>query len=147
MARAPRASRPTRRSGRWRRRCAADGDSIVIFHARGGSIARGGGRVDALVRAAPVEALNGVLRFTEQGEAIQQSYGLRPIAMRTLERAFNALSTSTLAAQRGKIAAGSRGASRSARATIADASRDAYRKLVHEDRSSTTTSARSRPST
>ena len=42
--------------------------------------------------AAPAEALNGVLRLTEQGEALQQSYGLRPIAMRTLERAFNALS-------------------------------------------------------
>ncbi len=70
---------------------AADGESFVIFHARGGSIARGGGRVDAMVRAAPAEALNGMLRFTEQGESIQQSYGLRPIAMRTLERAFNAL--------------------------------------------------------
>ncbi len=49
---------------------AGHGESFVIFHARGGSTARGGGRVDALVRAAPVEALNGVLRFTEQGEAI-----------------------------------------------------------------------------
>jgi phosphoenolpyruvate carboxylase len=109
---------------------AADGESFVIFHARGGSIARGGGRVDALVRAAPVEALNGVLRFTEQGEAIQQSYGLRPIAMRTLERAFNALSTTTSAARQGKIQA-DRTDHLEVAAAIALASREAYRKLVH----------------
>jgi hypothetical protein len=38
--------------------------------------------------------VNGVLRLTEQGEVINQSYGLKPIAMRTLERAFNALALS-----------------------------------------------------
>jgi phosphoenolpyruvate carboxylase len=111
---------------------AADGESFVIFHARGGSIARGGGRVDALVRAAPVEALNGVLRFTEQGEAIQQSYGLRPIAMRTLERAFNALTTTTSAARQGKIGT-DRADHLEVAATIASASREAYRKLVHSE--------------
>ncbi|MEP7245230.1 MAG: phosphoenolpyruvate carboxylase [Gammaproteobacteria bacterium] len=110
-----------------------DGDSFVIFHARGGSTARGGGRVDSLVRAAPVEALNGVLRFTEQGEAIQQSYGLRPIAMRTLERSFNALSVSTLAAKRGNLAPDQADHLECA-TLIAAASRTAYRKLVHEER-------------
>jgi phosphoenolpyruvate carboxylase len=113
------------------RSLAADGESFVIFHARGGSIARGGGRVDGLVRSAPVEALNGVLRFTEQGEAIQQSYGLRPIAMRTLERAFHALGTSTSAAKRARIAP-DRADHLECATTIANASRTAYRKLVHE---------------
>ena len=70
---------------------AAANERHVIFHARGGSIARGGGRVDSLVRTAPAGTINGVLRLTEQGEVINQGYGLRPIAMRTLERAFNAL--------------------------------------------------------
>jgi phosphoenolpyruvate carboxylase len=115
------------------RALAADGESFVIFHARGGSIARGGGRVDAMVKAAPVEALNGVLRFTEQGEAIQQSYGLRPIAMRTLERSFNALSICTLGSRRGTFAP-DRADHLECATTIAAASREAYRKLVHEDR-------------
>jgi phosphoenolpyruvate carboxylase len=115
------------------RALSADADSFVIFHARGGSIARGGGRVDALVKAAPVEALNGVLRFTEQGEAIQQSYGLRPIAMRTLERAFNVLSGSTLASRRGTMPA-DRAEHLECATTIATASRAAYRRLVHEER-------------
>jgi phosphoenolpyruvate carboxylase len=110
---------------------AADGDSFAIFHARGGSTARGGGRIDALVRSAPVEAMNGVLRFTEQGEAIQQSYGLRPIAMRTLERAFNALSISTLGAKRGKTAPDHPDHLECA-AAVASASREAYRKLVRQ---------------
>ncbi len=111
----------------------ADGERFVIFHARGGSIARGGGRVDALVKAAPVEALNGVLRFTEQGEAIQQSYGLRPIAMRTLERSFNALSTSVQAARRGKLGP-DRADHLECAEKIASCSRAVYRKLVHGER-------------
>lgn len=114
------------------RALAADGDDFLIFHARGGSIARGGGRVDTMVRAAPVEAMNGLLRFTEQGEAIQQSYGLRPIAMRTLERAFHALTTCTLAARRG-TARPDRPDHLECAATIAQASRVAYRKLVRDE--------------
>jgi phosphoenolpyruvate carboxylase len=111
---------------------AADGESFVIFHARGGSIARGGGRVDALVRAAPVEAMNGVLRFTEQGESIPQSYGLRPIAMRTVERAFHALSTTTLAARQGKIQP-DRADHLEVATVVANVSRETYRKLVHAE--------------
>src|SRR6202043_195740 len=83
---------------------AAADERHVVFHARGGSVARGGGRIDALVKAAPAGAINGVLRLTEQGEAVQQSYGLRPIAMRTLERAFSALALATSSAQRGMLA-------------------------------------------
>ena len=95
---------------------AAANERHVIFHARGGSIARGGGRIDSLVRTAPAGTVNGVLRLTEQGEVINQSYGLRPIAMRTLERAFNALALSIGGAatrRRGELRAGAvRGARR-----------------------------------
>src|SRR5580698_198079 len=73
----------------------------VLFYSRGGSIPRGGGRIDALLRAAPSESINGVLHFTEQGESISQNYGLRPNAMRTLERAFSTLARATLAVKRG----------------------------------------------
>jgi phosphoenolpyruvate carboxylase len=109
---------------------AAADERHVIFHARGGSIARGGGRVDALVKGAPAGAVNGVLRLTEQGEAVQHSYGLRPIAMRTLERAFNALSLATSAAKRGTLAADAPDGLECA-STIATASREAYQRLVY----------------
>jgi phosphoenolpyruvate carboxylase len=111
---------------------AAADERHVVFHARGGSIARGGGRIDALVKAAPAGAVNGVLRLTEQGEAVQQSYGLRPIAMRTLERAFSALGLATAAAQRGMLAADAPAYLKCA-GTVASVSRETYRALVYAE--------------
>jgi phosphoenolpyruvate carboxylase len=73
----------------------------VLFYCRGGSIPRGGGRIDALLRAAPADSVSGVLRFTEQGESVSQNYGLLPNAMRTLERALSTLALATLAVKRG----------------------------------------------
>jgi phosphoenolpyruvate carboxylase len=110
------------------------GERHVVCHARGGSIARGGGRIDTLVNAAPEEAVNGILRLTEQGEGLQQSYGLRPIAMRTLERAFNSLSL-RMAAKSDAADGRAGGSAVQARyldcaCTLADASREAYRALV-----------------
>jgi phosphoenolpyruvate carboxylase len=107
---------------------AAADERHVIFHARGGSIARGGGRVDSLVRTAPAGTINGVLRLTEQGEVINQGYGLRPIAMRTLERAFNALLTSLAGASGGQTASSEQ---LQFAARVAAVSRQHYRSLVH----------------
>ena len=64
---------------------------VTVVHDRGGTPARGGGRTENLVESAPNGAIRGVLRLTEQGEVVNQSYGLRPIAMRTLERTFAAV--------------------------------------------------------
>jgi phosphoenolpyruvate carboxylase len=111
---------------------AAADERHVVFHARGGSIARGGGRIDSLVKAAPAGAVNGVLRLTEQGESVQQSYGLRPIAMRTLERAFSALGLATSSAQRGTLAPDAPSHLECA-GIIATASREAYRALVYAE--------------
>ena len=101
----------------------------VIMHARGGSVALGGGRIDTLVRTAPPGALNTVLRITEQGQVVDQSYGLRPIAMRTLERAFSALALAAGQARRGAPIAVD-AAHQACAATMAEASLTAYRRLV-----------------
>jgi phosphoenolpyruvate carboxylase len=111
----------------------AAGEQCVLFHARGGSSARGGGRIEALVRAAPAGAVDGVLRIREQGSTVRQGYGLRPIALRTLERAFNALSLTTAALRRGELRADDPGQLEIA-ALIARESRAAYRRLVYEER-------------
>ena len=110
---------------------ATAGERAVMFHARGGSIARGGGRIEALVHAAPAGAVDGVLRIREQGATIKQGYGLRPIAMRTLERAFNALSLTTAAHRRGQLPPDSAEQLEIA-ALLAQESRTAYRRLVYE---------------
>jgi phosphoenolpyruvate carboxylase len=101
----------------------------VLFYSRGGSIPRGGGRIDALLRAAPAESVSGVLRFTEQGEGIAQNFGLRANAMRTLERAFNTLTKATLAVRRGLTVQESTAHSEAA-VEVAAVSRAAWRKLL-----------------
>jgi phosphoenolpyruvate carboxylase len=71
------------------------GIRLLIFHGRGGTPARGGGRTEYLVESVPSGAIRGVLRLTEQGEVVNHSYGLRPIAMRTLERTFASVALAT----------------------------------------------------
>jgi phosphoenolpyruvate carboxylase len=105
----------------------------VIFHARGGSVARGGGRIDTVVRTMPPSAVNGVLRLTEQGEVINQNYGLGPIAMRTLERSFGALALATAAVGRAVDVRSEYARYASIAATVAEASRERYRALVWDD--------------
>jgi phosphoenolpyruvate carboxylase len=103
----------------------------VLIYSRGGSIPRGGGRIDALLRAAPAESVSGVLRFTEQGEGIGQNYGLRPNAMRSLERAFSALALATLAVRRG-VAVRESAALAECAGLVAGHSAQAWRGLVYE---------------
>ena len=101
----------------------------VLFHSRGGSIPRGGTRIDELLRAAPAGSVSGVLRFTEQGESVAQNFGLRANAMRSLERAFNTLALATLAVRRG-VAVQEGAAFAAGAAQIAGQSRVAWRALL-----------------
>lgn len=108
---------------------AAAGEEHVVCHVRGGSIARGGGRIDGMVAAMPPSTVNGWLRLTEQGETMSQHYGLGPIALRTLERAFGALAPATAAGHRGRPAEPDARALEIA-ARLAETSRARYRALV-----------------
>ncbi|HEX4240574.1 MAG TPA: phosphoenolpyruvate carboxylase [Steroidobacteraceae bacterium] len=106
------------------------GIDVLIFHGRGGTPSRGGGRTENLVEAVPDGAIRGVLRLTEQGEVVNQSYGLRPIAMRTLERSFASVALATAhAGDRRPAAAPQVEAMR----TIAAESLAAYRALVYDN--------------
>ncbi len=108
---------------------AANAVTVTIFHGRGGTPARGGGRTEHLVESAPAGAVRGVLRLTEQGEVVNQSYGLRPIAMRTLERTFAAVALATAHAD---AASPSGESERAAMDTIAALSLRAYRSLLDD---------------
>jgi phosphoenolpyruvate carboxylase len=103
------------------------GIRITLFHARGGTPARGGGRTEHLVESVPAGALRGVLRVTEQGDVLNQSYGLRPIAMRTLERSFAAVALATAHADAQRPPPAEQLA---AMATLAERSIEVYRGLV-----------------
>jgi phosphoenolpyruvate carboxylase len=104
-------------------------DAHVLFYARGGSVPRGGGRIDALLQAAPADSVSGILRFTEQGEGISQNYGLRPNAMRTLERAFGSLALATLAVKR-KVAVQESGSLAECVRKVAEASSLMWKELL-----------------
>jgi phosphoenolpyruvate carboxylase len=110
---------------------AAAGEEHRIVHARGGSLPRGGGRIDALVGASPQSTINGWLKLTEQGEGIIQHYGLGPIALRTLERAFSALSLANVAARAGRPA-GSDAERLQIANVLSQASAERYRTLVDD---------------
>jgi phosphoenolpyruvate carboxylase len=111
---------------------AAAGEEHVVCHVRGGSIPRGGGRIDDMIAAMPPSTVNGWLRLTEQGEALNQHYGLGPIALRSLERAFGVLSQVTAAGRRGEAAEPDATALEVA-ARLAQASGARYRGLVWDE--------------
>ncbi|MBX3723454.1 MAG: phosphoenolpyruvate carboxylase [Turneriella sp.] len=58
---------------------------LVLFHGRGGTIGRGGGPTLLAIQSQPPGSVAGALKVTEQGEMIQAKFGLREIALRTLE--------------------------------------------------------------
>ena len=107
------------------------GIALTVFHGRGGATSRGGGRLATLVESAPPGAFDGVLRVTEQGEAIDLGYGLRPIALRTLEQAFAAVSVATGIPSRTAV---EDRALQAVMETVASASRERYAELVHADK-------------
>ena len=71
------------------------GVDLTFFHGRGGTVSRGGGRIASAMLSAPRGSVKGRLRVTEQGEVINAKYGLRGIAMRTLEQTVSAVTLAT----------------------------------------------------
>jgi phosphoenolpyruvate carboxylase len=92
-------------------------------------LSRGGGKTRRAVLAAPRGAVGGALRLTEQGEAIDDNYGLRGIALRNLEQMTGAVIEATVAPS----AEPRTGAWAEIMDAIARDSRQAYRELVYDD--------------
>jgi phosphoenolpyruvate carboxylase len=106
---------------------AAAGVGLGIVHARGGTASRGGGPIEVLVQSSPPGAVHGRLCATEQGEVVNNNYGLRPIAMRTFEQAINAV---LLASAGNRQAPPDLQGHCELMSKVASASRERYRSLV-----------------
>ena len=75
--------------------CKKHGITFRLFHGRGGTVGRGGGRANQAIFAMPKISLNGQMRFTEQGEVISFRYANPLIAHRHLEQIVNAVLQTT----------------------------------------------------
>jgi phosphoenolpyruvate carboxylase len=102
---------------------------LTLFHGRGGTVSRGGSKTHVSVLGAPPGTVNGRLRVTEQGEIINEKYGLRGIALRTLEQITGSVALATaMPRHRGNDMP----AWHEIMDDIAAESRKAYRKLIYD---------------
>jgi phosphoenolpyruvate carboxylase len=107
----------------------SQGIELTLFHGRGGTISRGGSKTHTAVLGAPPGTVNGRLRVTEQGEIINEKYGLRGIALRTMEQIAGSVALATaLPKHRGNDMP----EWHEMMDVIAAESRLAYRKLIYE---------------
>jgi phosphoenolpyruvate carboxylase len=71
---------------------AAEQDLVLeLFHGRGGSPSRGGGRTYRAILAQPEGTVNGRIRITEQGETVSARYADAELAERSLEQTISAV--------------------------------------------------------
>ncbi|WP_028919232.1 phosphoenolpyruvate carboxylase [Pseudoxanthomonas suwonensis] len=103
------------------------GVRLTFFHGRGGSLSRGGSKTTRAVDASPRGSVDGRLRVTEQGEAIHRKYGIRALALRSLEQATGAVLASSI---RPRDPEPREARWREIMATVAEASSAAYRTFV-----------------
>ena len=102
---------------------------LTLFHGRGGTVSRGGSKTHVSVLGAPPGTVNGRLRVTEQGEIINEKYGLRGIALRTLEQTTGSVALATaMPRHRGNDMP----EWHEIMDVIANESREKYRKLVYK---------------
>ncbi len=106
---------------------AADaGLELELFHGRGGSPSRGGGRTHRAILAQPRGSLHGRIRITEQGETISARYGDPELAVRSLEQTLSAVVLASAREQPPVPVAW-----RSEMERMAERSRERYRTLVY----------------
>ena len=107
---------------------AETGIPIRLFHGRGGTVGRGGGRASQAILSQPKGAFNGQIRFTEQGEVISFRYSLPAIAHRHLEQIVSACLLATASPNERDYDS----EYEEVMEKLANLSRTSYRKLVYE---------------
>jgi phosphoenolpyruvate carboxylase len=112
--------------------CREHNVAFRLFHGRGGTVGRGGGRAGSAITAMPAVTHNGRIRVTEQGEVISFRYALPGLAHRHTEQLVNAMLLTT--AQRERPAGADQPGALSSELmdVIARESMRAYRELIED---------------
>jgi len=105
---------------------------LTLFHGRGGSLGRGGGPVNRAILAQPPGSVRSRFKVTEQGEVVFARYGNPSIAVRHLEQVTSAVLLADTSPVTERIAKAAERFEDLA-ATMEEASRLAYRRLVEAD--------------
>jgi phosphoenolpyruvate carboxylase len=105
---------------------------LRLFHGRGGTVGRGGGRANQAILAMPGSCHNGRIRFTEQGEVISFRYSLPAIAHRHLEQIFHAMLVTSSRSDDHESLLADNSPERGMMDLIARESMSAYRELVDD---------------
>ncbi len=113
--------------------CRAHNVEFRLFHGRGGSIGRGGGRAGGAIDAMPPVAHNGRIRVTEQGEVISFRYALPGLAHRHTEQLVSAMLRTTAANAIHEDGLEPDTADDALMDEIANASMSAYRELIDDE--------------
>lgn len=111
--------------------CRAHDVQIMLFHGRGGTIARGGGPANRAILSQPPGSVNGRVRITEQGEVIDERYGHPAIARRHLEQVVHATLKASVNPRHGGLSK-PQAEWRTAMDELAQVSYKAYRQLIYE---------------
>ena len=73
------------------------GVHLTLFHGRGGTVGRGGAPAHLAVLSQPPGTIRSTIRVTVQGEVVEQQFGEKEIAFRTLDLYTGAVLEATLA--------------------------------------------------
>jgi phosphoenolpyruvate carboxylase len=111
---------------------AEHGVELRLFHGRGGTVGRGGGRAGRAIVALPPEARTGRIRFTEQGEVISFRYAVPALAHRHLEQIVHAVMTTAGGAADGDGAFRPAAADLELMERLGETARTAYRELIDD---------------
>eukprot|EP01025_Chloroclados_australasicus_P027986 TRINITY_DN2770_c1_g3_i1.p1 TRINITY_DN2770_c1_g3~~TRINITY_DN2770_c1_g3_i1.p1 ORF type:complete len:943 (-),score=138.17 TRINITY_DN2770_c1_g3_i1:18-2846(-) len=104
------------------------GIHLTLFHGRGGTVGRGGGPAHLGVLSQPQGTIKGDMRVTVQGEVLEQQFAEHEICFRTFDLYTSAVLEATML-----TGAQPHQEWRAAMAVMAEASCEAYRKIVHQN--------------